>query len=272
MENLEQYKDAMRRPWIVGDFDKLSRAFGLQVAQDFVDGLDLAGGGRVLDIACGSGSTALPLARRGARVTGIDIAPKLLAKAREAASAASLDIRFDEGFAEELPYQDNSFDIAVSMFGVEFSPFHEQVVNEIDRVLAPGGRLVLANWAAGGFSGEAHKVFAAYMPPPEPNAPQRFNWGDAAAMRALLMPHFPHVETRTVTFRWDIAFEPSEAAAFMLANAGPLLLLYDNLPPDRQAPFRADLARHFTEWNEADAGSGRTIVRNEYLEVRATRP
>lgn len=271
MEGLEQHKDEMRRPWIVGDYDKLSRGVGLQAAQDFVAGLDLANGARVLDIACGSGSTALPLARHGARVTGIDIAPTLLAKAREAAAAASLDIRFDEGFAEELPYQDNSFDLAVSMFGVEFSPFPERVVGEIGRVVAPGGRLVMANWAAGGFTGEAHKVFAPYMPPPAPDAPQRFDWGDAAAMRALLAPHFADVVTITMTFRWDIAFEPSEAAAFMLANAGPILLLYDNLPPDRQASFRADLSHHFAECNEAAAGSGRTIVRNEYLEVRATR-
>jgi len=103
--------------------------------------MGLESGARVLDIACGTGNVTIPLARRGARVTGLDMMPHLLEEARARADRAGLRIRFDEGFAEGLPYADGSFDVVVSMFGIMFSPLPAIVVAEMARVLTPGGRL-----------------------------------------------------------------------------------------------------------------------------------
>lgn len=271
MAELERRKDAMRAPWTTGDFGAMSRTFGQPTADDFVARLDAVEGKRVLDVACGTGAATLPLARRGATVTGLDLAPNLLAEARDAAAAAGLPIRLDEGFAEELPYSDGSFDLAVSMFGVIFSPFPERVVSELHRVLAEDGRIALANWTPDSFSGQSQKLAASYLPPPPPDAERPFAWGDEGAMRSLLDRHFVKVETRVVPIRWDVPFEPAEAAAFLAENAGPLRLLLARLTPGHRAALLDDFTRFFIERNEARPGSGRTEVGNEYLKVTAIR-
>lgn len=271
MEELEQHKDAMRALWTAGDFGAMSRAFGQPTADDFVAHLDAIAGKRVLDVACGTGAATLPLAQRGAAVTGLDLAPNLLAEAREAAATAGLSIRFDEGFAEELPYPNGSFDLAVSMFGVIFSPFPERVAAELHRVLAEGGRIALANWTPNSFSAQSQKLAAPYLPAPGPDEESRFAWGEAAAMRSLFGEHFGDIETRIVPIRWDMPFEPEEAAAFFAENAGPLQLLLARLALEQRKALLDDFARFFSDRNEAPAGSGRTQVANEYMKVTATR-
>jgi ubiquinone/menaquinone biosynthesis C-methylase UbiE len=164
--NIEQMKDSMRAPWIAGDFGAIAREIGAPEAESFVARLEVAPGARVLDLACGTGSVTIPLARRGAVVTGLDMAPNLLEEAREGASREGLPIRFDEGFAEALPYPDGSFDVLVSMFGVMFSPLPDIVASEMARVLRPGGRLALANWTRSGVSGKFGAITGRYLPPP----------------------------------------------------------------------------------------------------------
>jgi ubiquinone/menaquinone biosynthesis C-methylase UbiE len=114
----------------------------------------------VLDIACGTGNVTIPLARRGAMVTGLDMMPHLLEEARARAAREGLRIRFDEGFAETLPYPDGSFDMLVSMFGIMFSPLQATVASEMARVLKPGGRLALANWTALALAGRSVRLSA----------------------------------------------------------------------------------------------------------------
>ena len=123
MQNLsiEQMKDSMRAPWIAGDFGAIAREIGAPEAESFVARLELEPGARVLDLACGTGSVTIPLPRRGAVVTGLDMAPNLLEEAQARAAREGLPIRFDEGFAETLPCPDGSFDVLVSMFGIAHS-------------------------------------------------------------------------------------------------------------------------------------------------------
>jgi SAM-dependent methyltransferase len=271
MLELEKRKDSMRAPWITADFGAMSRTFGQAVADDFVARLDAVEGRRVLDVACGTGAATLPLARRGADVTGLDLAPNLLAEARGAAAAVGLSIRFDEGFAEELPYAAASFDIATSMFGVIFSPFPERVVAELSRVLAKSGRIALANWTPDSFSGRSQKLAVPYLPPPTPDTESPFAWGEEGAMRSLLAPAFKDIETEVVPTRWLIPFEPARAAGFFAENAGPLRMLLARLAPERRAALLDDFVRFFEAQNEARPGAGRTEIANEYLKVTAIR-
>jgi ubiquinone/menaquinone biosynthesis C-methylase UbiE len=127
-------------------------------AADFVSRLEITAGARVLDVACGTGNLAIPIARGGAIVNGVDIAPNLLVQGRERAVAEGLSMRFDEGDAEELPYSDGSFDVVVTMFGAMFAPRPELVASELARVLKPGGLLGMANWNPESFTGQMFKM------------------------------------------------------------------------------------------------------------------
>ena len=171
-------KDSIRAPWIAGDFGAIAREMGAPEAESFVARMLLEPGARVLDIACGTGNATIPLARRGAIVTGLDMMPHLLEEARARAAREGLRIRFDEGFAETLPYPDGSFDVLVSMFGIMFSPFPATVVSEMARVLRTGGRLALANWtSSSGFGEKMSAVVGRHLPPSPQGALSPFLWG-----------------------------------------------------------------------------------------------
>src|SRR5215467_7087295 len=118
---LAALKTKLRATWIAGDFGQIARFYSDQ-AEDFIKRLDLKPEMKVLDVACGTGNLALPAARTGATVTGVDIAPNLVEQARENAKAEGLNVQFDEGDAEALPYADGSFDVVMTMFGAMFAP------------------------------------------------------------------------------------------------------------------------------------------------------
>ena len=170
---LEQIKASMRATWMAGDFGVVAKTI-TGAAEKFVERLPIERGMRVLDVACGTGNVALPLARAGAVVTGVDIAPNLLVQARERAAADGLAVTFDEGDAEALPYADGSFDGVVTMFGAMFAPRPEVVAAEFARVLKPGGLLAMANWNPASFTGKMFKVGSQHVPPPPGLAPPVF--------------------------------------------------------------------------------------------------
>jgi ubiquinone/menaquinone biosynthesis C-methylase UbiE len=201
---VEQLKDSMRAPWVVGDFGAIAREIGAPEAERFVARMELEPGARVLDIACWTGNVTTPLARRGATVIGLDMTPHLLGEARARAAREGLRIHFDEGFAETLPYPDGSFDVLVSMFGIMFSPLPATVVSEMARVLKPAGRLALANWTPSGFSGRMSAVSSRHLPPPPQGTISPFLWGDEATVRDRLKPWFEAVETSVVPVSWEL--------------------------------------------------------------------
>src|SRR4029079_12202930 len=134
---MESLKTRLKSMWMTGDFGQIAKIIEAS-AEEFVTRLALKSGDRLLDVACGSGNVALPAARAGAVVTGVDIATNLLEQARSRAAAEGLTVRFDEGDAEKLPYPDASFDAVISMFGVMFAPRPELSAGELLRVCRPG--------------------------------------------------------------------------------------------------------------------------------------
>ena len=119
--SMEQIKGAMRSTWMAGDFGVIAKT-NAGSGEEFIERLGLAAGLHVLDVACGTGNLTIPLARRGCVATGVDIATNLLKQGRDRANNEGLDVSFDEGDAEQLPYADASFDAVVSMFGAMFAP------------------------------------------------------------------------------------------------------------------------------------------------------
>ena len=162
---IQQIKDSMRNMWMAGDFGVVAKTISVG-ADKFASSLAIPPGAKVLDVACGTGNLAIPLARQGAIVTGVDIATNLLAQGRERAAAENLTVTFDEGDAEKLPYADGSFDAVVTMFGAMFAPRPELVAAELARVLKPGGLLAMANWNPASFTGKMFKVGSSHVPPP----------------------------------------------------------------------------------------------------------
>src|ERR1700735_1015984 len=156
---IDKIKDSMRASWMAGDFGVVAKTISAG-AETFIDRLEIPSAARVLDVACGPGNPAIPRARRGFVVTGVDIAPNLLVQARERAADENLTATFEEGDAEQLPYPDASFDAVVTMFGAMFAPRPELVAAELARVLKPGGTLAMANWNPASFTGMMFKATA----------------------------------------------------------------------------------------------------------------
>jgi SAM-dependent methyltransferase len=266
---IDQIKASMRSTWMAGDFGVVARTIA-SGGGAFIDRLHIPPGATVLDVATGTGNLALPAARTGAIVTGIDIAPNLLVQARERATAEGLTIQFDEGDAEALPYPDASFDIVVSMFGAMFAPRPELVAAEFARVLKPGGRLAMANWNPASFTGKMFKVSNNHVPSP-PGIPPSVLWGDDATVRARLNLFFTHIETQLIPIVFDMPFDPAGAVAFFRAYFGPTQMAFSRLDGPGQAALEADLLDLWSTANTAPDPTIQTLVANEYLQVTAVR-
>jgi SAM-dependent methyltransferase len=259
----------MRVAWMAGDFGEIARNTE-RAAEAFVSRQNIPAGSRVLDIACGSGNLAIPLARGAAEVTGVDIAPNLLEQARQRAAAENLKAAFDEGDAEQLPYTDASFDVVVSMFGAMFAPRPELVVAEMARVLKPGGLLAMANWNPASFTGEMFRVGSRHVPPPPGLAPPVL-WGDEATVHERLTPKFRNIETKLVSIDFDLPYDSAGAVAYFRKYFGPTQVAFSRLDEAGQARFAAELEALWSKANMAPDPHQHTLIKNEYLQVTATR-
>jgi SAM-dependent methyltransferase len=266
---MEQIKASMRATWMAGDFGVVAKTIA-GAAEAFVQRLPIAPGMLVLDLACGTGNVAIPAARKGAMVTGVDIASNLLVQARERAAAEGLVVTFDEGDAEALPYADATFDAVVTMFGAMFAPRPELVAAELARVLKPGGLLAMANWNPASFSGKMFKVGSMHAPPPPGLAPPVL-WGDEATVLARLRENFEAIRTELVPVDFDMPVNPAGAVAFFRKYFGPTQMAFGRLDEAGQAKFAEALEELWAGANVAENPTERTLVPNEYLEVVARR-
>jgi len=269
MPTIEQIKSNMRSTWMAGDFGVVAKTIS-GAAEEFVARLALPAGTHVLDIATGTGNLALPLARSGCIVTGVDIAPNLLEQARERAAEENLTVAFDEGDAEALPYADASFDAVVTMFGAMFAPRPTLVASEIARVLKPAGTLAMANWNPAGFTGIMFKLGSKHVPP-NPEIPPPVLWGDDATVRARLSENFANIHTQLIPVDFDLPFAAAGVVDFFRKYFGPTQVAFSRLDPAGQAAFAADLEQLWSSHNVSPTPATHTLVKNQYLEVLATR-
>jgi len=267
--SIQQIKDSMRNAWMAGDFGVVAKTISAG-AEAFIERLAIPSGTRALDVACGTGNLAIPLARAGAVVTGIDIAPNLLVQARERAVEESLTIRFDEGDAEQLPYANASFDCVVSMFGAMFAPRPELVAAELARVLRSGGLLAMANWNPDSFSGQMFRVSARHVPPPQGIAPPVL-WGDEVTVRERLGSSFRDIETKLIPVDFDLPTNAAGAVGFFRKYFGPTHVAFSRLDEAGQVALESDLESLWTSANAAPAPHSQTLIHNQYLQVTAVR-
>ncbi len=267
--NLPAIKARQKSTWESGDFGQIAHSIE-NAAGEFMSRLPLRAGLRVLDVACGTGNLAVIAARNGCQAGGIDIAANLLAQARARAAAAGLNIGFEEADAEALPFPENTFDLAVSMFGVMFTPQPAVATAELRRVTRPGGQIALANWTPEGFIGKMFTVFKAHLPPPPAGVPSPMEWGNETAVRQRLQSGFTDVRLTRRIALMRYPFPPAETVEFFRKYYGPTLRAFETLPATGQSALRRDLADLQTRHNTAKV-DGHTEVAAEYLEVVATK-
>lgn len=266
-EELENLKNKLRATWIAGDFGEIAKAIE-RGARDFVTRLDLKPGMRVLDVACGTGNTAIPAARAGAEVTGIDIAPNLIEQAKARAGAEGVDAVFEVGDAEELPYEDASFDVVITMFGAMFAPRPDVTAAELTRVCKAGGLIAMANWTPTGFAGQMFKTNAKHVPPP-PGMPSPVLWGDEEHVRRRLSEGIADLQMTPTPIDMTFPFGPAEVVEHFRRYFGPTQKSFESLDDTGQAALRKDLEELWAANNVVTDGTTRVV--SEYLDVRAIR-
>ena len=157
-------KDRMQKIWTSGDYARIGNPLVI-IGELLCEAVDLHLGDEVLDVATGSGNTAISAARRFCNVTGMDLSPESIEHARKRAEAEGMTITFEVGDAEDLKYPDASFDVVLSTLGVMFCPNQEKTANELLRVCRSGGKIGLSNWTPDGFIGNLLRTVGKHVPP-----------------------------------------------------------------------------------------------------------
>jgi SAM-dependent methyltransferase len=254
--------------WSKGDFARVGARLVL-ASELLCRSIDIRADERVLDVAAGSGNTAIAAARRGGRVTASDIVESLLQTAQARAELEGLPLATSVADAQSLPFDDGSFDVVLSTFGAMFAPDQQLAADELLRVCRPGGRIGLANWVPDGLMANNQALVARYVPPPAATAPPHrpAEWGSESRVRELFGERVREVrsEHRTID---RCAAAAEELVEFNLTWFGPLRAAYERLDDAAQQALRTDLTVSFESFNRANDGT--LVAQAAYLEVVAT--
>ncbi len=275
MSMTDQPSNPNKALWEKGDFTQIAATMresgeALVASVGITEGLD------VLDLGCGDGTTALPAARLGANVLGVDIAENLVAAGNARVQALGLpNIRFQQGDASHLDeITDDSFDVVVSIFGAMFAPRPEDVAREMVRVTRPGGRIVMGNWIPNDptLVAQILRISGSYSPPPPAGFVSPMTWGseDTVAERFgnAGIPR-DRIAFKRDTYTFNFAGTPSELLDLFRSFYGPTMNAYAAAAADGREPeLHAELDALF---NEQNAGSGGTTsIPATFLRVTVT--
>jgi SAM-dependent methyltransferase len=254
-------KQRQQAAWAAGDYSAVGTRL-LLTAELLCEAVDLRAGARVLDVACGNGNAALAAARRFCQVVGVDYVPSLLERARRRAQAEGLEVSFQEGDAEALPFPDDSFDVVLSTCGAMFAPDQEQTAAEMLRVCRPGGRIGMVNWTPDSYVAELFRAIGRYLPPPAGLQPP-VRWGDEDRLRELFGPDVTISAPRR-SFLWRFP-SPEDQADFFAAFYGPAHKALAALDEDRAAALKKEMVETVRRFNVADDAT--LVLRMDYLQV-----
>jgi ubiquinone/menaquinone biosynthesis C-methylase UbiE len=267
MTDVVAFKERQQQGWVTGDFGIIARTMVL-VGELLCEAVDLRPGQQVLDVATGTGNTALAAARRGCEVIGLDWASPLLARGRERAAAERLPVPFRAGNAEQVPFPDASFDAVLSTFGTMYAPDQDQTARELLRVCRSGGKIGLTNFTPESFNAAFASVARRSLPPSPPGRPSAFLWGTEAHCRALFGEAITalQVTERAVVWRYR---SPQEWLEVWRAALGNLQQTFAQLDASDQERLANDLVALLQRFNRS--GDTTVLVPSAYLEVVATK-
>jgi SAM-dependent methyltransferase len=271
MNDAPDFEAATRRQqatWSEGDFSMVG-AHIVYTAERLAEALQIMPGERVLDVACGSGNGAIAAARRSwVPVTGLDFVPALLERGRERAAAERLEVEFVEGDAQDLPFEDASFDVTTSIFGAMFAPDQERTAAELLRVTKPGGKVGMANWIPDGGIGQMFMTVAKHTGGLPPGVVPPVLWGTEERLRELFGDGISELRTERMKARQSFR-SPDHYIDFFRSYFGPVKTAFEQVGPAGEAELTADLRAYLEASNVA--GDRALVMEPEYLQVVATR-
>jgi SAM-dependent methyltransferase len=270
MTPLAELKQTHRATWAAGDYPAVAERVDEVPPRDLLDRIHVLPGEDVLDVATGTGNVALRAAAAGANVVGLDLTPELFDTAWRRMDEWGVAIDWVEGDAEELPFDDESFDVVLSVFGVQFAPRHQIVARELARVCQPGGRIGIVNWTPEGQIGELFKIMGRYLPPPPSYASPPPLWGSEPYVRGLFAGTGVQLEFARGLNPWRF-HSAEEYVRFMETNYGPTLKARERL--SRQGCWhkcREEIRAMAERRNEATDGG--LLMHAEYLVAIGTKP
>jgi SAM-dependent methyltransferase len=262
---VEDLKKTHRATWAAGDYGAIAELIDDVPPRDLLASVEVKPRQEVLDVAAGTGNIALRAAAAGADVIGVDLTPELFETARRRASEYGVNVDWLEGDAEQLPFEDDRFDVVLSAFGVQFAPRHEVVARELARVTAPGGQIGLVNWTPESIIGDLFKILGRYLPAPPDYASPPPLWGSEEHVRSLFAGTGVELEfSRGYNpFRFDSA---DGFVSFFETHYGPTLKARERLTGEGSwDDCRAEIVAMAERRGEATDGG--LVLASEYLVV-----
>jgi SAM-dependent methyltransferase len=265
-----ELKGKHRKMWASGDYPEMVETFLLPLGPRLIEAAGIGPGMRVLDVAAGTGNAAIPAAEKGAEVTASDLTPELLEAGRERAEASGVELDWVEADAENLPFDDESFDVVMSSIGVMFAPHHQDAADELVRVTRPGGRIALLSWTPEGMIGALFRLMGPFAPPPPPGAQPPPLWGGEDHLEELFGDR---VDWGTLErdFLEITAFEhPRDYGEHFKSLYGPTIAARANAEKEGRAEELDEAMDAFCdEWNRGSDDDAR--FEKEYLIAVGTR-
>jgi ubiquinone/menaquinone biosynthesis C-methylase UbiE len=264
-------KAATRAAWALGDYHRFAKATVWERGPELVEACGITAGQRVLDVAAGTGNTALRAAEAGAQVVASDLTPANFEAGRREARAMGVELEWVEADAEALPFADGEFDVVTSSFGAIFAPDHQAVADELLRVCRPGGTIGMLNFTPEGLFADFLGVFAPYLPPPAQGARSPALWGSEGHVRELFGERVQFQELTRRAYA-EGAASPRDYVELFKQTFGPVVATYRSLTdqPERLAALDRDFLEFADRANSGPA-QGPAEYRYEYLLVIARR-
>lgn len=252
--------------WEKGDFTRIAESMR-ESGEALVRTLGITSGLKVLDLGSGDGTTAVPAARLGADVLGVDIASNLVEAGNERAQSLGLtNLRFQEGDASDLnELEDDSFDLVVSIFGAMFAPRPSDVAREVVRVTRPGGRIVMANWIPGDptLVAQILKISSAYSPPPPEGFVSPMTWGvEEHVIERFTAAGVPEEQISFArdTYTFSLAGAPSGLLARFRTYYGPTMNAFEAAAANgKEAELQDELEALFNAQNASSSDDATSI-------------
>lgn len=251
MSDDSELKARHAKMWASGDYPSMVETFLLPLGPRLIEAAGIGAGQRVLDIAAGTGNASLVAASTGADVVASDLTPELLAAGRKRAESAGLRLGWEVADAENLPFEDASFDVVMSSIGIMFAPHHEAAASEMARVCKPGGTIALASWTPEGQIGALFRVMKPFAPPPPPGASPAPLWGSPDHLAEIFGDRVNWRSHEVTTLPIDAFPGRYDYAEHFKSYYGPTLAALNNSRNNGQEDeFNEAFNAFVDEWNK----------------------
>jgi SAM-dependent methyltransferase len=265
-----ELKARHRKMWASGDYPSMVETFLLPLGPRLVDAAGIGEGMRVLDVAAGTGNASIVAAQRGAQVTASDLTPELFDAGRARAQSEGVELEWVEADAENLPFDDGSYDVVMSSIGAMFAPHHQDVADELVRVCRAGGTIALLSWTPEGMIGALFRTMGPFAPPPPPGAQPPPLWGSEDHVRELFGDRVEWGTLERDNLGITAFAHPRDYADHFRDLYGPTIAARGNAVKNGQeAEFDEALDKFPDEWNLGTEDDAR--FEQEYLVAIGTR-